>query len=233
MTGVDTLSFAGRYALLAGALCLDATAVAQAMFSQPLVACALLGTVFGEPAAGITTGIAFQLLFAGDLPIGSHMPKDAPLVSMGALGAAMVDGRRHALPVTDERLAAAAFLALAAEPLCGLMWVLVRRVNDRICALTRHLLGENRRRLALVAAQGGILTSLAGGSAAVLLLAGGGAALLDLFVPLLPAGGEEGLRWAFVLLPFIGTAHFLSRMERDDMQRYTPEALLHLLRRER
>lgn len=63
-----TISLAGAF------LSLDRTAAVQAMISRPLVAAPVVGWFMGNAWAGLTAGIALELLFMGDLPVGSYVP---------------------------------------------------------------------------------------------------------------------------------------------------------------
>ena len=49
---------------------LDTTAAWQVLFSHPLLACTLIGVVFGEPQIGLFFGIVFELIWLYDMPVG-------------------------------------------------------------------------------------------------------------------------------------------------------------------
>jgi mannose PTS system EIIC component len=71
---------------LAGLLALDATAVAQTMVSQPIVAGATAGLICGEPALGALLGVVLQLVWLGALPVGAAGFPDAPVGTVVGVG---------------------------------------------------------------------------------------------------------------------------------------------------
>jgi len=62
--------------LLGGVAALDATSVAQTMFSQPLVTASLLGWLWGDWHTALAVGVVLQILAASTLPVGSRTPED-------------------------------------------------------------------------------------------------------------------------------------------------------------
>jgi len=62
--------------LLGGVAALDATPVAQTLFSQPLVTSSVLGVLWGHPVLALKIGIVLQLFSAGTLPVGARTPED-------------------------------------------------------------------------------------------------------------------------------------------------------------
>lgn len=71
--------------LLLATLALDATAVGQFGFSRPLVAGTLAGALAGEVHTGFFLGALVELIWANDLPVGSHLPPDLTVLA-GAAG---------------------------------------------------------------------------------------------------------------------------------------------------
>lgn len=57
-----------------GALSLDRTAAFQTMVSRPIVAAPVIGYLLGYPLIGLLCGAALELLFIGDLPVGTYIP---------------------------------------------------------------------------------------------------------------------------------------------------------------
>ena len=76
---------------------LDTSAAFQIMIGQPLVACALLGWMLGDPMMGAMVGVITQLLWMGRLPVGAST---FPNGNMGSLVAAalMVQFRSSMIP---------------------------------------------------------------------------------------------------------------------------------------
>jgi mannose/fructose/N-acetylgalactosamine-specific phosphotransferase system component IIC len=62
--------------LLGGVAALDATPVAQTLFSQPLVTAALLGWMWGDWDLALRVGVVLQILAASTLPVGARTPED-------------------------------------------------------------------------------------------------------------------------------------------------------------
>lgn len=78
--------------VLAGALALDATAALQVMLSQPVVAGTIAGVVVGDPAVGLATGAALQLVWMGVLPVGAAPFPDTACAAVAAVGTAVLLG---------------------------------------------------------------------------------------------------------------------------------------------
>lgn len=62
--------------LLAGLVLLDRWQVGEFGFSQPIVACPLIGIVYGEAAAGLYLGMTLQLVWVASLPLGREQALD-------------------------------------------------------------------------------------------------------------------------------------------------------------
>lgn len=60
--------------LAGGAISLDRTAAFQTMVSRPIVTAPLIGWILGNPLLGLAVGVILELLFIGDLPVGTHIP---------------------------------------------------------------------------------------------------------------------------------------------------------------
>jgi len=86
---------------LAGAVIgLDRTAVGQFMISQPIVAGPLTGWMLGEPTAGIIVGVALELIWVLDMPVGNFVPADSTIGTVSATAiAALGDPSGASLPL--------------------------------------------------------------------------------------------------------------------------------------
>lgn len=62
--------------ILGGIILLDKQAIGEFGISQPIVACPLIGFIFGEFSTGFILGSALQLIWTGALPLGSKEPLD-------------------------------------------------------------------------------------------------------------------------------------------------------------
>jgi mannose/fructose/N-acetylgalactosamine-specific phosphotransferase system component IIC len=212
------LGLAMRVSLVGGLISLDGTALMQLMISEPLPACALLGLFTGQPAAGLVVGIAFQLLFVSDLPVGSHLPKDAAILSMSALGAALVAAGGRATALSIDLLAASALLAVAAEPLFAWTGRLVRHANQFLTPAVRRRIAAGHFGRALLLAQGGLAVFWLRGFVSLLVFSLAGGALLAQAAARLPAGLFAAARWSFAVFPLVGAAHFLGSMRARDLR---------------
>ena len=143
-------------ALIVGALALDQTAVAQMLFSQPLVGGVVLGLSAGDPGSGLLAGAFFQFLCLTDLPVGASIPPDTALA--GLIGVATFLSLGHPPGWGDQALLgllAAGFLPVAI--LARMLDVRVRRANRVWVRITEKLLERGQVRLAQAAANGGLL----------------------------------------------------------------------------
>jgi len=143
-------------ALIVGAIGLDQTAVAQVLFSQPLVGGVILGWSAGDPGSGLLAGAFFQFLCLTDLPVGASIPPDTALA--GLIGVATFLALGHPPGWGDQALLgllAAGFLPVAI--LARMFDVRVRRANLIWVRITERLLEQGRLRLAQAAANGGLL----------------------------------------------------------------------------
>jgi len=143
-------------AFIVGALGLDQIAVAQVLFSQPLVGGVILGWSAGDPGSGLLAGAFFQFLCLTDLPVGASIPPDTALA--GLIGVAAFLSLGHPPGWGDQALLgllAAGFLPVAI--LARIFDVRVRRANLIWVRITETLLERGRVGLAQVAANGGLL----------------------------------------------------------------------------
>ncbi len=125
--------------VLAGtAVCLDRTQAVQLMVSRPVVIGPLFGFWAGEPMLGAAVGVALEFLYAGRLPVGSHVPPSDTLAAVGAAGLLVA--------VPELRTLGGAGLATAvALPLAELgrdVDILVRKANGRIAGRVDDMLRE-------------------------------------------------------------------------------------------
>lgn len=115
----------GWVALLAGALALDETALAQTWLSQPLPAALLAGLACGDPGAGLAVGVPLQLALTMNLPVGQTVTGDMSTAAIAGVGGAALTGRVPALlaggggdpALTGWLLLGAALISLAGHPL--------------------------------------------------------------------------------------------------------------------
>jgi mannose/fructose/N-acetylgalactosamine-specific phosphotransferase system component IIC len=118
-------------AAVGGIICLDRTQALQFMISRPLAIGILYGVAAQDLAAGLVVALAFEFLYAGRLPVGSHVP---PSDTLGALGAA---GLLYLQPAGQTSLVAAGVAIALSIPLAE--WgrgvdIWVRKANGHLAA---------------------------------------------------------------------------------------------------
>lgn len=108
----------------------DATAFLQILVSQPIVAGAVAGTLWGRPEIGLELGAILQLFACGTLPLGGRTPEDFPIGTV--VGTATASALDALLPVASAQggpllfgLLVAFVVALAGKPI--IVWQ--RRMN--------------------------------------------------------------------------------------------------------
>jgi PTS system mannose-specific IIC component len=115
--------------LLGGLILLDKWALGEFGISQPLVACPLIGLIFGDFATGLSLGIALELVWIAGLPLGGKVLPDGQAAGVVAM-ASYILGRSWTTP---ERLLFASLLfAALASLLGGYTDVVVRRFNSNL-----------------------------------------------------------------------------------------------------
>jgi len=116
--------------LLGGLAVLDATPVAQTMFSQPLVTAALLGAIWGNPRVALEVGVVLQLLAANTLPIGSRAPEDYATGGVVGAGVALAAAAQHPFLMVQESAALVGVLVGIVVALLGVPLVKWQRRHN-------------------------------------------------------------------------------------------------------
>jgi len=125
-------------ALLAAALALDDTALAQTWLSQPLPAGLLTGVVCGDPFTGLMLGLPFQLVTIGNLPVGQTFTSDKVIAVVAGVGAAALTGQSFTFwPGANATPGAGGMLG----------WILLAMV---LCSLAGHWTIQLERRAFVV-----------------------------------------------------------------------------------
>lgn len=105
--------------LLGGLAALDATPVAQTMFSQPLVTATLLGLIWGDWRVALEVGVVLQLLAASTMPVGSRAPEDYAAGGVVGAGVALAAASQHPFLVVQDSAALAGVFAGLVTALLG------------------------------------------------------------------------------------------------------------------
>ena len=123
----------------------DATALAQLLISQPLVAGAVTGWLWQRPELGLELGVLLQLFACGVLPLGGRTPEDFPTGTV--VGVAVACAVDHAAPLASAQggpllygMVVAFAVALLGKPL--LVWQ--RRRNERLARWCEEELAGGR-----------------------------------------------------------------------------------------
>jgi mannose/fructose/N-acetylgalactosamine-specific phosphotransferase system component IIC len=129
--------------LLGGVAVLDATPVAQTLFSQPLVTATVLGAIWGQWRVALEVGVVLQILAASTLPIGARTPEDYAAGGVVGTGVALALASRERFLMLDD---AAALLGVLAGLLAAVLGVpLIKWQRRRNEGLSRWCEAELRR----------------------------------------------------------------------------------------
>lgn len=189
---------------LTGLCALDATSAFQVMLSRPLVVGTLVGTVLGEPGAGFSLGCLLEMLWMGNLPVGSVVPPDTCVSTAVAVGAAALAKRMHPAASWEAMQGAALLASLPVAWLGGLNDIWQRRRQATLAEWVERRLekgDESALGLAVAASLG--LTFLR----SFLLALGCLAALapgLAWLLAHLPLAGRAALEWTYWLGLLLG-----------------------------
>ncbi len=189
--------------LLGGIAALDATPVAQTLFSQPLVSATILAAIWGEWRLALEVGVVLQLLAATTLPVGARTPEDYAVGGVVGTGVALaVAAQQPFLLVADAAAVVGVFAGLVAATFGVPVVKWQRRANEGLSRWCEaEILRGNEAALGQAQRAGVVLAFAAG--------VGYSAACLALGVWLLgPVAGHHTLRlaraWALAQPLWIG-----------------------------
>jgi mannose PTS system EIIC component len=120
-----------KSAALSGLIFLDSAPVAQIMISQPLVCAPLIGWYLGNWQIGLLIGALLELLWIGKLPIGSHIPPEAPISAMTATMIYIFLSREAQGPIGTFVLAVSICCGILNGFLGGELTIGIRKFNNR------------------------------------------------------------------------------------------------------
>ncbi len=89
--------------ILGGIILLDKQAIGEFGVSQPIVACPLIGFIFGEFSTGFLLGSVLQLIWTGALPLGSKEPLDNQGAGIVAISLFILANTRQ-INITYEKI---------------------------------------------------------------------------------------------------------------------------------
>jgi mannose/fructose/N-acetylgalactosamine-specific phosphotransferase system component IIC len=189
--------------LLLGLLALDTTAVGQFMVSRAIVVGPLVGWILGDPGLGLALGALVELIWAGDLPVGSHLPLDTTLLA--GVGSALAVGLVRTGVGPEAAVTYALCVGIPLAALSSEAENLLRKAYVRIVRQAQHQVEAGHLATFESVNVGILLSQWAKGwvTAALALAAAHGA--LSLF-PNLPAEVITGLSYAPWFLMATGCA---------------------------
>lgn len=124
------IEFVAGASLLGGLVLLDKWALGEFGLSQPIVACPLLGMVYGHADAGFLLGIGLQLVGLASLPLGRERPLDHQGAGVVAILCFVLLSRRHGL---EPNLAGrVAFLSLVLGGVASVVGQHLDSLNKRL-----------------------------------------------------------------------------------------------------
>jgi len=203
-------------ALIAGAvgglIWLDRFQALQVMVSRPIVGASLMGAILGDVAAGVASGVLFELLWLRRPPVGGFIAPDVTLASVAT--AAVASGLRSS---TSADLTSIVFL-------CFVVLVPVCFVGQRLDERLRVQLGKLSRFAAAAQADGrdiGVYlyfaTALGLGFLFAFLFLTPVVFLatyaLSTLVPAIPASVDRALSFGYFVAPLVGIADLLLSLE--------------------
>ena len=117
----------------AGLIAMDTTGGPQMLISEPVVSCSMIGLLFGKPELGLGTGVLFQLLWLGYMPLGATRLIDGNMAAFistaGLFSASRIFG------LDDGLIKAAIIPAMLFGVVTGIIGLhatqAVRRINGR------------------------------------------------------------------------------------------------------
>jgi PTS system mannose-specific IIC component len=93
-----------------GLLCLDRVFI-QAMISRPIIIAPVIGSILGDPYAGLTIGAILELFWIDRVPIGIYIPPNDSIAAAMAASTAILTSQALGI-VTKELMALSILLAI-------------------------------------------------------------------------------------------------------------------------
>ncbi len=114
--------------LLGALILLDKYAIGEFGISQPIIAGAIIGALYGDIKTGIYVGALFQMIFLANLPIGRDVPPDAQAAGIAGCGSYFVF--RH-MSQLEPNLIIVLLIGILAAVYGSFLDILARRINEQ------------------------------------------------------------------------------------------------------
>lgn len=115
--------------VIGSGIILDKYAFGEFGISQPIIAGAIIGALFGDLQTGVLIGAMLQLIFLVGLPIGRNIPPDGQAAGVIGTGSYFL---LRAANQAGHALCLAIILALAGAIIGGALEIFVRRRNEKL-----------------------------------------------------------------------------------------------------
>lgn len=198
-----------------GLLYLDRFQLFQTMACRPMVAGPLVGWVAGDLSAGLAAGLIFEMLWLRRPPVGGFVPPDAMLASAATAAVGALVRQSTGAPVTAT--VCLSFLLLFPVSMLGAQLdVLVRLVLGNLARKVEVAVREDVDASVYPYLLAGLLVGFVSAFLVLSFLISLSTLILVHLVPLLPASIIRAAGFAFYVVPLLGAADLMVRL--DDVQ---------------
>jgi PTS system mannose-specific IIC component len=203
-------------ALAGGVIGLDRTAAGQFMISQPIVAGPLMGWLLGDAATGLIIGVALELIWLMDIPVGTFVPADSTILTVWATSVAVLgSGGKAPLPVIGFCL----LLTVALIPVTMRVDGFIRKWNSRLAAAAEPTPGEHAGLRLARAHLSGLAVFFLKSFVLYLVFVPAGLIAVGLLSGL-PAGFQSSMSLFVKLLPLLGVASVVRKLSMKTADRF-------------
>lgn len=192
-----------------GVIALDRTALFQVMISRPIVAAPIIGFVLGDPVTGLKAGLVIELLWIGQLPVGTSIPPDETMVSI-LVSAISIWGKQFVGGSSEASVALTFILVTPAAILAQRMDHFIRNQNIVSAHAADKALNELNYIGIEKACLHGIKRFFLGYFLMIFVVLTIGAVIIPFTYPLISGPFLTGLNRFYYVLPAIGIISLLS-----------------------
>jgi mannose/fructose/N-acetylgalactosamine-specific phosphotransferase system component IIC len=116
--------------IIGGLILLDKQAIGEFGISQPIVACPLIGFIFGHFPIGLILGTVLQLIWIGSLPLGSKEPLDNQGAGVVAISVFILGYTKLVNPPCEKLIFVSLLLAGTASLIGQILSQLNKKANN-------------------------------------------------------------------------------------------------------